>query len=69
MSGASVRLSDRSAITFELVKSHSDNGAKRVLLTLEGRVPGEVLNCVLIPLEKINSILATLKAVAQLEAA
>jgi hypothetical protein len=42
------------------------NGARGpcVLLTLEGRIPGNIMNCAIIPVDRIAAVVASLQLVA-----
>ena len=61
---AAVRLNDGAAIVFDAVRAtqHTTQG---VLLTLEGRVPGNVLNCAIIPLDRVRAVISSLELVAK----
>lgn len=63
---AAISLTERTAIAFEVVKSPS-NG-KCVLLTLEGLVHGQTVNCTLIPLHKVPEVVALMQSIAKMEA-
>jgi hypothetical protein len=64
MSAATVRLNDGAAIVFDAVRAtaHTTQG---VLLTLEGRIPGNVMNCAVIPLDRVRAVIASLTLVAE----
>lgn len=38
---------------------------KGVLLTIEGRTPGEALNCAVIPLDRVGVVIESLKLAAE----
>lgn len=56
---ATVQLNNGTAIAFDPVASKDS-----VLLSLEGDVTGQIMNCVLIPLDKIAAVMAMLQLVA-----
>lgn len=60
---ASIRLNAGTAIVFDAIKQ---TGAtpRAVLLTLEGKTPGQIMNCAIIPLDKIRAVIASLELVA-----
>lgn len=60
---ATVRLKDVLAVTFDAIKP-TQHTPRAVLLSLEGRVPGAIHNCAVIPLERVGEIIATLQLVA-----
>lgn len=64
MMSASVRLGDGTAIVFESVNATHTHPERRVLLTLEGKVPGDILNCALIPIDKVPAVIASLQLAA-----
>ena len=61
---ATVRLSDGSAIQLDPVKASRTAPTAGVLLTLEGKHHGELLNCGLIPLDRIGAVIESLRLVA-----
>ena len=61
---ATVRLGDGTAISMDPVEGRPDRVTKGVLLSLEGKKHGEVLNCALIPLDKIGAVIESLRLVA-----
>lgn len=61
---ATVRLGDGSALVMDPIMGTAGRIASGVLLTLEGRTHGEVLNCALIPLDKIGAIIESLRLTA-----
>jgi hypothetical protein len=61
---AAVRLNDGAAIVFDPVRA-TEHTSKGVLLTLEGRIPGNVMNCAIIPLERVRAVIASLELVAK----
>lgn len=63
MSAATIRLGDGTAIALDPVQE-TRYTRQGVLLTLEGRVPGEVMNCAMIPLERVRAVIASLELVA-----
>jgi hypothetical protein len=63
MSTATVRLNSRAAIAFDCVKA-TEFTSQGVLLTLEGRTAGDVMNCTIIPLDKVRAVIASLELVA-----
>lgn len=64
MSAASVRLSERVAIALDPVRE-TLHTVKGVLLSLEGNVPGNVMNCAVIPLDRVGAVIASLELVAK----
>lgn len=64
MSAATVQLGNGSAVTMDPIDGTPHRLVKGVLLTIEGRTHGEVLNCCTIPLEKIGAVIASLQLVA-----
>lgn len=63
MSAATVRLNDRTAIALDPVRG-GHGTTQGVLLTLEGRMPGDAFNCAVIPLDKVRAVIASLELVA-----
>lgn len=61
---ATVRLGDGTAVAFDAIQESPHKLTRGVLLTLEGRTPGDVLNCALIPMDKIGAVIASLQLVA-----
>ncbi len=61
---ATVRLSACSAIQFDPVAGTPAVPMRGVLLTLTGKHQGEILNCGLIPLERIGAVIESLRLVA-----
>lgn len=61
---ATVRLSDGSAIQLDPIKGTLAAPTRGVLLTLEGKRHGEMLNCGLIPLDRIGAVIESLRLVA-----
>lgn len=61
---ATIRLRDGSAITLDPVKGTPAAPTSGVLLTLEGRHHGELLNCGLIPIDRIGAVIESLRLVA-----
>ena len=61
---ATVRLSDKSALVFEPITPTPSNPVKRILMTIEGRMPGDALNVALIPVSCIPAIIASLELAA-----
>lgn len=64
MSAATIRLGDGSAIALDAVRA-TQHTTKGVLLTLEGRIPGNVMNCAVIPLDRVRALIASLELVAE----
>ncbi len=60
---ASVRLNQGTAIVFDAIKE-TQSTQRGILLTLEGKTPGNVMNCAVIPLDKIRAVIASLELVA-----
>lgn len=48
------------SIVLDALKPAGERGPA-VLLTLEGRIPGNIMNCVIIPLDKIGAVIASLE--------
>lgn len=63
MTGASLRLNGGCAIALDPIRETSAT-QRGILLSLQGRVPGSVMNCAVIPLERVPELLATLQMVA-----
>ena len=61
---ATVRLSDCRAIQFDPINGTRTAPAAGVLLTLAGRHQGELLNCSLIPIDRIGAVIESLRLVA-----
>lgn len=61
---ATVRLGDGSAIQLDPVRGTTAAPTAGVLLTLEGKRHGELLNCGLIPLDRIGAVIESLRLVA-----
>ena len=61
---ATVRLGDGSAIQLDPIQGKSGRMSAGVLLTLEGKKHGELLNCGLIPLDRIGAVIESLRLVA-----
>lgn len=61
---ARVVINEGCAVAMDAVKP-TQSTARGVLLSLEGRTPGDCLNCALIPLDKIGIIIASLQLVAE----
>ena len=61
---ATVRLGDGSAIQFDPIQGKEGRTTCGVLLTLEGKKHGELLNCGLIPLDRIGAVVESLRLVA-----
>lgn len=61
---ARVALTDGTAIALDPIHGTHAAPTQGVLLSLEGRVPGEVLNCALIPLDRIRAVIASLELAA-----
>lgn len=61
---AAVRLGDGTAIAFDAIDGDTHKLTKGVLMTLEGRTHGDILNCVTIPIDKIGAVIASLELVA-----
>lgn len=61
---ATVRLSDESALVFEPITTTLSNPTRRILMTIEGRIPGDALNVALIPVARIPAIIASLELAA-----
>ncbi len=61
---ATVRLHAGSAIKFDPVNGTPTSPTRGVLLTLEGKRHGELLNCGLIPLDRIGAVIESLRLVA-----
>lgn len=55
-----VRLGDGSAIQFDPIQGKEGRTACGVLLTLQGRKHGELLNCCLIPLDRIGAVIESM---------
>ena len=58
---ATVRLGDGSAIQLDPIIALARHG---VLLTLEGKKHGEIMNCAQIPLDRIGAVIESLRLVA-----
>jgi hypothetical protein len=63
MSAATVRLNGGTAIALDPVRQ-TRHTTKGVLLTLEGRTPGDTMNCAVIPLDRVRAVIASLELVA-----
>ena len=61
---ATVRLNNGNAIQFDEVKGVAQREVSGVLLSLEGKYQGEILNCLLIPLDRIETVIESLRLVA-----
>lgn len=61
---ATVQLNNRQALALEAVRG-SATTTKGVLLTIEGRTPGEALNCAVIPLDRVGVVIESLKLAAE----
>lgn len=61
---ATVHMGNRTAIQFDPVKGTPQLIAAGVLLSIEGKHHGVVLNCCLIPLDKVGAVIASLQLVA-----
>ena len=61
---ATVRLGDGSAIQLDPIQGKCGRVTAGVLLTLEGKKHGELLNCGLIPLDRIGAVIESLRLVA-----
>lgn len=61
---ATIRLNDRQALVFEPVANQPKSDVKRILLTIEGRQPGEAMNCCLIPVDLVPVIIESLRLAA-----
>lgn len=64
MSAATVRINDRVAIAFDPVRE-TRGTSRGVLLSLEGKIPGDTMNCAVIPLDRVRAVIASLELVAQ----
>lgn len=61
----SVRLGDGSAVVFDAIQGRESQLVRPgVLLTLEGKRHGELLNCALIPTDKVGQVIEALQLVA-----
>ena len=60
---AAVRLNEGTSIVFDAIKETRAT-PRAVLLSLEGKTPGAVMNCAVIPLDKIRAVIASLELVA-----
>ena len=60
---ASVRLSHNQALTFDPLQPNNTHRTGRVLLSVEG-TPGRVENLVLIPVDMIPAVIASLQLAA-----
>lgn len=56
---------DGTAIAFDPVQGSHAAPTKGVLMSIEGPVPGNVLNCALIPIDRIRAVIASLELVAK----
>ena len=66
MSSATVRLTESgTAIVFDSIRGTATNKTRGVLLSLEGKNPGTVMNCALIPLDRIGAVIASLELAAK----
>lgn len=61
---ARVTLNEGTAIALDPIMGTRTAPTQGVLLSLEGKVPGDVLNCALIPLDRIRAVIASLELVA-----
>lgn len=61
---ARVALNDGTAIALDPIKGTHAAPTQGVLLSLEGRTPGDVMNCALIPLDRIGAVIASLQLAA-----
>lgn len=66
---ARVALNDGTAIALDPIKGTHAAPTQGVLLSLEGSTPGNVMNCALIPLDRIRAVIASLELVASQVAA
>lgn len=62
---ARVALNHGTAIALDPVHGTDVAPTRGVLLSLEGDVTGEILNCCLIPLDRIRAVIASLELVAE----
>lgn len=61
---ARVVINEGCAVALDAVRPTANTG-RGVLLSLEGRTPGDTMNCALIPLDKIGAVIASLQLVAE----
>lgn len=62
---ATVHLQNGTSIVFDAIKRTEPKGERAVLLSLEGRVPGTVLNCAIIPIASVRAVVASLELVLE----
>ena len=58
---ATVRLNAGTALAFDPVRSGHRQVTQGVCLSIEGSTPGQVLNCAVIPLDKVGAVIASLE--------
>lgn len=61
---ATIHMGNRTAIQLDAVKGTPLVTVSGVLLSIEGKYHGDVLNCCLIPLDKVGTVIESLKLVA-----
>lgn len=59
---ARIVINEGCAVALDAVRA-TERTSKGVLITFEGRTPGDVLNCALIPMHKIGDLIASLQMV------
>lgn len=60
---AHVHLTNGTSIALDAIKE-TRTTQRGVLLSLEGRIPGSVMNCAIIPLDRILAVISSLELVA-----
>lgn len=61
---ARVALNEGTAIALDPITGKTGKTTQGVLLSLEGKVPGQVHNCCVIPLDRIRAVIASLELAA-----
>lgn len=59
---ARIVINEGCAVALDAVRATAHT-TKGVLLTLEGRTPGDCLNCALIPIDRMGALIASLELV------
>lgn len=61
---ATIALNGTTSLTLDPLQGFTSQPIPGVLLTIEGRVHGTVLNCAVIPLDKVDQLVEALRLVA-----
>lgn len=59
---ARIVINEGCAVAIDPVRA-TEHTTKGVLITLEGRTPGDCLNCALVPMHKMGDLIASLQMV------